>query len=196
MSCNQAKNASVIHTRLHFGLVIGAILQEHLGLPLIYFLHAPRLSGSDAWLARSLRCTLQHGAFEHPAWEAQVILLMNTLLVLTFCAVAHASRSGLQEIHKEGTAVPDGDGNPEQAAVPGAPKDLPGSTAREPLALPRSWQGFRLQWQPHWSLCPTFVHLRVHTKETFYSKCGKTPLESLNPRTWVWWTGRGSGKAV
>lgn len=65
--------------------------------------------------------------------------------MLTFCTVAHASWSGLQEIHKESAAVPDGDGDPEQAAVPGAPKDLPGGTAHERLALPRSWQGFRLQ---------------------------------------------------
>lgn len=67
VSCKQAKNASVIHTRLHFALVIGAILQEHLGLPLIYFLHALCLSGSDAWLARSLRCTLQHQALWTPS---------------------------------------------------------------------------------------------------------------------------------
>lgn len=56
-----------MHTRLHFALVIGAILQEHLGLPLIYFLHALRLSGSDAWLARSPRCTLQHQGLWTPS---------------------------------------------------------------------------------------------------------------------------------
>lgn len=48
MNCNQAKNTSVIHTRLHFALVIIAILQEHLGLLLIYFLHGLHLAGSDA----------------------------------------------------------------------------------------------------------------------------------------------------
>lgn len=66
-------------------------------------------------------------------------------MVLTFCTVAHASWGGLQEIDKEGAAVPDGHGDAEQAAVPGAPQHLPGGTARQPLALPRSWQGFRLQ---------------------------------------------------
>lgn len=123
---------------------------------------------------RDVHCNTR--TFEHAAREAQAILLINTLLILTFRAVAHASLSRLQEIHKELAAVPDGDGYPKQAAVLGAPKeDLPGSTGREPLALARKRQGFGLQRQPHRSLGPTFIHLRMHTKETIYGKCGRTP---------------------
>ena len=114
--------------------------------------------------------------FEHTAREAYAILLINTLLILTFRAVAHASLSRLQEIHKEFATVPDSDGYPKQAAVLGAPEeDLPGSTGCEPLALTGNRQGFRLQRQPHRSLRPAFIHLRMYTKETVYSKCGKTP---------------------
>lgn len=111
--------------------------------------------------------------FEHRARKAYATLLINNSLILTFRAVAHASLSRLQEIHKEFPAVPDGDGYPKQAAVLGAPEeDLPGSTGREPLALTGNWQGFRLQRQPHRSLCPAFIHLKMHTKETVYRRMG------------------------
>lgn len=112
--------------------------------------------------------------FEHTARETYAILLINTLPILTFCTVAHASLSRLQEVHKEFATIPDGNGYPKQAAVLGAPEeDLPGSTGREPLALAGNRQGFRLQRQPHRSLCPAFIHLRMHTKETVHSKCSR-----------------------
>lgn len=77
--------------------------------------------------------------FEHEAREAYTILLINTLPILTFCTVAHASLSRLQEINKELATVPDGNRYPKQAAVLGAPKNLPGSTGCQVLDLTRSW---------------------------------------------------------
>lgn len=47
VNCNQAKNTSVTHNRLHFALVIIAIPQEHLGTQLIYFVHGLHLTGSN-----------------------------------------------------------------------------------------------------------------------------------------------------
>lgn len=138
---------------------------------------------------RDVHCNTR--TFEH------TVLLINTLPILTFRAVAHASLSRLQEIHKEFAAVPDGDGYPKQAAVLGARKgDLPGRTGCEPLALPGNRQGFRLQRQPHRSLRPTFIHLGMHTKETNHSRRGRTPWKIVKTRDFQCGDLRGSGKRL
>lgn len=138
---------------------------------------------------RDVHCNTR--TFEH------TVLLINTLPILTFRAVAHASLSRLQEIHKEFAAVPDGDGYPKQAAVLGAPKgDLPGRTGCEPLALPGNRQGFRLQRQPHRSLRPAFIHLGMHTKETNRSKRGRTPWRIVKTRDFQCGDLRGSVKRL
>lgn len=124
-------------------------------------------------------CIAIPGPFTH-SQNGTYSLSDKYFMILTFRTVAHASLSRLQQIHEEFAAVRDGDGYPKQAAVLGAPEeDLPSSTGGEPLALTRNWQGFRLQPQPHRSLRPAFIHLRMHTKERVYSKCGRTPWRLL-----------------
>lgn len=92
---------------------------------------------------------------------SKVNLKLGVKSALTFGAVSHAALRWLQVVDQEVPAVADGDGDPEQAAVPGAAvEELPGGAGGELADLARRRQRGVLQGQPQRRLRAAAVHLR------------------------------------